>query len=701
MPMTQVVTDTFDFSVLLRRKWHIFLCGLVAAVLALGLSKILPRQYASEGGMLVENAEPSVPELGIGIPTGGGADNHGVVLTNLDILRSRGLVAQVVKDDNLVNTPNLIPALKLPVSFATIITTLKKEIASVLPFSDTEPSQEELSPTDATIAYVQKNLKVDATENSNVISIRFVSGSPNLSTSVVNSVMEAYLAQDMARRQLQIGQVNKWLSDRAAELLRQADTSALAVEQFVREHNQPEIQGSSAAAIQLSKDQETLATARQALAEQQAILDSMRNGASGTRLTLESRTIETYKDRAAQLQQQVALLSSLDPRRRALQQALNSIEAQINAEIDKIVIAARHAVEIDHAKVLAAQSAVGDDMLAVMKSSVSAATLARLKADADTKRQLYVAFGTRNEQTQLAAAQLPTARVLYPAAPDKPTSFTILALLFGFIGGIFLSIAHLILRESFSRTISTSENMSVATGLPMFGCLPEVKKAPLMLAAPDTSMIAETLRSIWYRLRPYGKPEEGRIVLVTSSEVGEGKTTVAASLAHRMAGDGYRVLLVDADLRRPRLGSVLRLKPIVPLEALLGGSVTLSQAVLHDPDSKVDCLLADGSSVNPMRALSSDSFAVLLAECKSVYDFIVIDSPPVMRVTDAALIAKLCHHVLFIVRSGHMTGELVSEAIRRFAEEDREKICTLLNRVRERNLRETDYFGGYASFGNA
>jgi capsular exopolysaccharide synthesis family protein len=276
-----------------------------------------------------------------------------------------------------------------------------------------------------------------------------------------------------------------------------------------------------------------------------------------------------------------------------------------------------------------------------------------------------------------------------------------LALVFGFIAGCFLWTAHIIFREAFSRTISTSDNMSVATGLPMFGCLPEVKKAPLMLAAPDTSMIAETLRSIWYRLRPYGKQEEGTTVLVTSSEIGEGKTTVAASLASRMAGDGYRVLLVDADLRRPRLSAVLRLKPTTSLEAVLRGSVALSNAVLHDPASKVDCLLADGSNVNPMKALVSDSFAGLLAECKKAYDFIVIDSPPVMRVTDAALIAKLCHHVLFIVRSGHVTSELVGEAIRRFADDDRGKILTLLNRVRERNMKETDYFGGYPSFGSA
>jgi polysaccharide biosynthesis transport protein len=254
------------------------------------------------------------------------------------------------------------------------------------------------------------------------------------------------------------------------------------------------------------------------------------------------------------------------------------------------------------------------------------------------------------------------------------------------------------MRESMSTNINSTTKMALATGLPGFGSLPEVEKSPRLISAPDTSLIAETLRGIWIRLSHQAKLGEGTTVIVTSSEVGEGKTTVAVALAHRIAADGYRVLLIDGDLRRHSIGATLGLRPETSLEAVLNGSATLKQAVLIDPLSGIHCLLADGSAVNPMMALSSDDFESLLIESKKIYDFVVLDSPPVLRVADPVIMAKLCQHVLFIVRADGVAGESVGAAIRRFREEDRCKILTLLTRVRPGDLNEVDYFSGYAKY---
>ena len=185
------------------------------------------------------------------------------------------------------------------------------------------------------------------------------------------------------------------------------------------------------------------------------------------------------------------------------------------------------------------------------------------------------------------------------------------------------------------------------------------------------------------------------MVVVTSSEIGEGKTTVAAALARKTAADGYRVLLIDADLRRPRLAAAMNLRPEKTLEAVLNGSATLNEAVLRDPQFGVHCLLSQGNVANAMRVLASDRFKALLAESKAAYDFVVLDSPPVLRVADAVMLAKLCRHILFIVGSGRVPGELVIEAVQRFSEEDRGKIIPLLTRVRPSEMNPRDYFGGY------
>ena len=190
---------------------------------------------------------------------------------------------------------------------------------------------------------------------------------------------------------------------------------------------------------------------------------------------------------------------------------------------------------------------------------------------------------------------------------------------------------------------------------------------------------------------------QGGAILVTSSEIGEGKTTTAAALARSFADDGFRVLLVDADLRRPRLSRVFDLRPRQYLESVLDGTAALDDVVVHDTKSGLSWVCSNGSSKNPVRALSSDQFKNFLDHCTQSYDFVILDSAPVLHVVDSVLLASLCQHVVFIVEAGRLSSELVGAAIQRFAKEDRGKIFTLLTRVRAGDLDARDYFRGYAS----
>ncbi|WP_428485842.1 GumC family protein [Rhodopila sp.] len=690
------MNDKFDFGLLLRRKWLIMLSGLVAACLAVAMTKVMPREYAADGGMIVENSEPNVPELGVGVGSSGG-NNDGVVLTQLEVLRSRGLINQVVLDHHLVDAPDLKPALRLPLAVQHFLAMMHGYLAAATAvFAASSGNGSERSPVDQAADYIGKHLKVAATDHSSVISLRFLAGSPVRATEVINAVMDVYLANDIARRKVQITQVNNWLTERAASLEKDANNAEHVVTDFISRHNHPEVQGSLTAAIQLSKDQEKLAVAQQKLANQEAVLKAtLHGGGAGAEETLESKTIQFYKDRESQVRQQLASMTQIDPRRVAFERILSDMQAQVTLEIQRIVDATRYKVDIDQANVKATEAAVDRDLGQAQSSSVDAATLLTLRHDADAKHQLYLAFGTRTQQTMLAAAGLPSARILFKADLEPATSFMKMALLFGFVAGALLSSALLILRESFSTKINSTIKMAIATGLPVFGSLPAVKKPRELIAAPATSMVGETLRAIWLKIRPPSGEDLATTVLVTSSDVGEGKTTIAAALAHRIAEDGYRVLLIDGDLRRHRLAAALRQRPTRFLDGILSGSVTLQDAVIRDPFSGVDLLFSDGSTSNPMAALSSAAFSILLMDARREYNFVVLDSPPVLRVADTMIMAELCQHILFIVRSNYLASGLISEATRRFAETDRLKIFTLLTGVRPNHLQRGDYFGGY------
>jgi succinoglycan biosynthesis transport protein ExoP len=694
------MSDAFDFDILMRRKRRILMAGIIMSCLALAVSLVLPRQFVAEGGMIVENSEPNVPELGMGI---GSAD--GVVLTQVEVLRSRELIKSVVVERNLAEAPDLMPAMRLPVSSAVFSATIKRfeTTLAALVSGNTATATIDRSPVDRATDYVQKNLKVDATEHSSVISLRFQAGSPKLAVDVVNTVMSTYLSGEVALRHAQIASVNGWLSDHARSLKREADEANAAVERFVKSHVQPEVQGSPTTYLQLTKDEEQLSLAEQSLAKHQAILDSVVNGGgTSAPATLESRTIQDYRSREAQLVQQISLMAPNDPRRAPLEHALAIVHTQIATEIDRIVAGMRHNVEVARADVVAMQRATDRDLSKSQISTDDAATLATLHHDAEAKREMYIAFGARSERTFLAGAELPSARILSPAALEPTNSTSALALVLGFVAGVLGACAVIVLRESFNRQINSASKMALITGLPVCGSLPAVKNTPQLLGAPAASIVGETLRGIWFRLRPTASNGEGTTILVTSSDAGEGKTTVAAALARRIAEDGFRVLLIDADLRRPSLAAALgtktTLQPPDPgkcLEAVLIGAVTLQRAAGNDPRSGIDYLLADGTAMIPMTVLASERFSTLLNEAKAMYDFVVLDSPPVLQVTDAVIMARHCDHILFIVRADYVAAELVSEATRRFHEPDRSKIVTLLTGVRPGDLNRGDYFGGY------
>ena len=128
--------------------------------------------------------------------------------------------------------------------------------------------------------------------------------------------------------------------------------------------------------------------------------------------------------------------------------------------------------------------------------------------------------------------------------------------------------------------------------------------------------------------------------MVTSSETGEGKTTVATALAQRFAEDGFRVLLIDSDLRHPRLSQMFEPKARQFLEMVLSDEVPIERAVLT-VKANLDCLPTRGGGRNPMRMLSSQRFGQILAICRILYDFIIMDSPPSLHVADPVLLAKL------------------------------------------------------------
>jgi Mrp family chromosome partitioning ATPase len=156
-----------------------------------------------------------------------------------------------------------------------------------------------------------------------------------------------------------------------------------------------------------------------------------------------------------------------------------------------------------------------------------------------------------------------------------------------------------------------------------------------------------------------------------------------------------RVLLVEADLRRPTLGRMLRLSPGISLESLLSGKHRLAEAVQIEPKSGLHCLTASGSAPNVIKALQSTWFSMLMKDAQASYDMVFMDSPPMMLVVDPLILSKYSDVILFAVAFGRTSSDMVAEALHRFPTEVRSRVATVLTRVPQSEAAWQGYYAGY------
>ena len=341
-----------NFSILLRRKRMLLVSGLLTACLAFLISKTLPLRYAGEGGMVVDAATEAATA-----PPG---EASTLVQTQIDVLQSKGLITGVVHDLNLIQEPGLVPAIRLPTAVVTWLAAVSDFVKGVWRSINSNSSSPGDNGEDQTVRVVQKQLQIEAKDGSKLVSVRFFAGSPVVAARVANAVMSAYVSNDKDTQNNKVAKINAYIEQQSAAMAAGIDIAQQKLHAFIQQHNLPEVGGGSAAALQLSKDEEHLSIAREQLALRQAAFDTMSHGGTvqGAEETLESQTIQSLKSYEAQITQQIGMLSPSDPRRYSLQSSLNTIRAQLGHENDLIYQSVARNVAIARAKVQSLEAAV-------------------------------------------------------------------------------------------------------------------------------------------------------------------------------------------------------------------------------------------------------------------------------------------------------------------------------------------------------
>ena len=285
--------------------------------------------------------------------------------------------------------------------------------------------------------------------------------------------------------------------------------------------------------------------------------------------------------------------------------------------------------------------------------------------------------GTQNA-VQLRVISGPTLNE-DPVAPRWKLNLAI-----GLLLGLGLGVAQALIREQLDATFRDRDQLSAATGLPILGSMgyeSSARKSPVLLPTEGRSRRAEAIRQLRTNLRYFGTDGRVQVLVITSSVESEGKTTTAANLAQSFAEAGRRTLLVDGDLRKPKLETYLDLEGAAGLTTVLIGDSQLSDVVQPWGPSGLEVLACGPIPPNPSELLGGSAMERFVTEARATYDIVVVDTPPLLPVTDAAVTSAVADGVILVVRHGKTQRDQVTDSLQSLQSVDARVLGTVMTMV--------------------
>lgn len=276
--------------------------------------------------------------------------------------------------------------------------------------------------------------------------------------------------------------------------------------------------------------------------------------------------------------------------------------------------------------------------------------------------------------TTVESANLPTS----PVSPN-----VLRTLLMGAVLGLLLGFGLAAFRELLDTSVKTSDDIEAITPAPILGRInndPIVGKEPLISGMSPHHPRVESFRVIRTNLQFVDVDADHKAFVISSAMPGEGKSSTSTNVALTLAMAGKRVLLVDADLRRPRAGALLGVDTAVGLTTVLIGGLSAEDAIQHH-DSGLHVMASGAVPPNPAELLQSQAMTDLLAELRTSYDVVIFDAPPLLPVTDAAILASRTDGAILVVRHGKTTKDHVRNACDRLTQVDASPLGIVFNRV--------------------
>jgi len=704
--------------VLVKRKWTVLACLFtIFSVVAIASLKMTPIYEASgsiainkpDSGLVNFNNSPSF-SLDSFDPT--------ELETEVKILQSDLLALQVVKELSLDRRPD----------FGGKTTALPSSL-DLAP----DPLQADSGQTSALLSGFRGNLKVSLAPGTHIVEVHFRSPDKNLAATVVNTLMTTYTENNFKSRFDSTMQASDWLSKQLVDLQMKVETSQEKLVRYQKEHEilgMDEKQNITTAKLDELNKQLTSAESERmdkesvyrlveagdadTIASAATILDAAGVGAQSA-----SGLLEGLRSKEADLKIQAADLSMqfgpAYPKVAQLNGQLKEIDAQILLETKKVAgkIRGQYMAALQRENML--HDALEKQKQEANKLNESAIQYSILKRDLDSYRTLYEGLMEKMKEAGVSAglksnnfrivdvARVPTV----PIEPNIPRNLT-----FAFMLGLTSGVGLAFLLEGLDNTVRTTEEAQLISGFAPLGMIPlgsrnaregasakrlviatSKEAVELVTQVRPQSQMAESYRALRTSLLLSNLGAPPKVIMITSALPQEGKTTTSINCAVVLAQKGIRVLLVDADLRRPSIHKTLGMGPRSGLSNVLTGSASLQQAISRSPIlPNLDILPAGTPPPNPAELLASSNMRDVLEELRGQYDHIVVDTPPSLSVTDAVVLSPRADAIVLVIRSGQTTKQALRRSRDILMQVNAKVSGVLLNAV---DLSSPDYYYYY------
>lgn len=640
--------------------------------------------------------------------------------TQYQILRSRSLASKVIDKLDLLTYPEFVGEEETS-SYQTLYQRLGDliDVSRWLPFL---PAPEE-TPVEATdpeelrdkaIKRFRRALSVEPKHGSQIIDVHFESSSPQIAAIIANAVGEAYIESGLERRLDAAERASSWLTNTLSELREDLQQSESSLQQYRERQGLVDAGGMRRLLEEeVAETSQRLREARRQRSQlsntywriQQAGNDPGRLEDISTILLdpLVQSAQEDVLEARSTLRQARERYGSRHPELSSARAEMENAEASYHNQLRIAAEGVRAEFEIARQNERSLEQSLEEAKVQLRELDRQSHQASMIQRDVETNRELYDMFLTRFRETDTVGEYEPiNARIIdaatAPREPHTPRKLRIIML--GGIAGLFLGLILAVARHLLDEGIRAVEDMEQLSGLPVLGILPEVSGAlgrrinlPQYFSKNPRKPYSEGVRSIRANIQLNDLDHSLKRLLVTSSMPGEGKTSLAGCLALAL-GKLEKVILVEADLRAPTLGSVFEVPKEHPglIEVLMGHN-TLEEALFQTDEPGVRVLRVKKPPKNPSEIVASQAFTRLLEQLAELIDRVIVDSPPCQAASDAAVLARNSDAVLFVLQSESTNRRAVKAAFKQLRQVEAPVIGSIINQVDVR--KNSDYYGGY------